>query len=405
MDNIYYRLKIQFNRQPIFIGIDNKVTLDGQHSYDKNTDEANKLLKKAFVYVNYLTRDCNLPAKDLHDQFHKYAKEIYEATDKKIDMLQTGTPVNTALHFFLHSDVVQNLETEPISMDEFDLIEHANKSDLIWSTEYTGQLFKYDFKSLYPHLMITNKFPIKEGSFKTFDKLPDILPYGFYRCLLKSSHWSFDKQRGKEWITHIDINNSLELKKKVQLVCDGEPNAYIYDEDSLYDGSVVFKEFVDYFFALKDKKIFFGKSILNSLWGALCQKNAKKLTINIEDYDEYNDKWIVHKLTYRNDGKTIDMIKLPKHGQPFCFPFARMKPFIKAMSCAKVRARFWEQKDNIVRIHTDGSYMNTYCKGSFKVKTPLGGLRYEGRCENGFVKNIMECTKEDEFSFPFAKKK
>ncbi len=209
---------VQYNRKPLFIGSDGLCTVDGVIFRKNKSTEGKQLIQKSYVKIERLLRDIKPPARELHERFTEYAEDIYHHSKHQIDMLRTGDEVQTALHFFMNLPKVKQLDADGIKESEIDIMNNCSKSDLIYAEKYTGPLFKYDIKSLYPWLLKNNKFPIKEGHFETLEELPKDLKYGFYRAVLKSSHWSFKTTSKSKWITHIDIQSSRKLGKKVKRI-------------------------------------------------------------------------------------------------------------------------------------------------------------------------------------------
>ena len=58
-------------------------------------------------------------------------------------------------------------------------------------------------------------------------------------------------------------------------------------------------------------------------------------------------------------------------------PFARILPFVLGLGRDKLYHTFKNFQDVIVRVHTDGVYLNEYPK-DILIGTKLGNVKYEG---------------------------
>ncbi|RGB22360.1 hypothetical protein C1646_730764, partial [Rhizophagus diaphanus] len=100
------------------------------------------------------------------------------------------------------------------------------------------------------------------GKFQTLKDFVDHRGYALYRL--------FHAKNKRGVYTFIDLQHVKKLSLNIQLIQDGKPNALIYDRDIKNQGGVAGHV---------------AKRILNTLWGALCQKkrNYKTLTANNQD--------------------------------------------------------------------------------------------------------------------------
>ena len=130
----------------------------------------------------------------------------------------------------------------------------------------------------YPNAMQNTGFsvPIKEGDFSKITELSEIIPFGIYRCIInKSGNKHIDKLfrfNNHNKYTHIDITTAKTLKLQVNLIIDNEANCLLYGADKRINGFRLFKSYVNYLYPLKNDGVKFAKSMLNCLWGALCEK-------------------------------------------------------------------------------------------------------------------------------------
>jgi hypothetical protein len=161
-------------------------------------------------------------------------------------------------------------EPEEILQDEAEWINNSSKGALIFAEPFEGELYKYDVKSLYPHIMksTTLSFPIKRGEFLIIDKFGEYIAFGIYRCkVIKSEDKNINKLfrfNDKHYYTSVSLDHAKSLGLKFELIQDGKPNHLFYSREKRLTFNEVFKPFVDFMFELKDKKkVEKSKDILN----------------------------------------------------------------------------------------------------------------------------------------------
>jgi hypothetical protein len=336
-------------------------------------------------------------AKEQYDNFIIMADLYKEKTNGLINMYQTGTFVNTAIKYFYETN--PSIYPEPIDQIEAEFIEGASIGQLIFSVDsYDGPAHQADFVSAYPSIMKDSGFhiPIKRGDIQTmrsedFGNMT-FLPIGIYRFRVtvhspKSPISKVFKLNKNNLYTHTDFLSARELGFKMELICDGRPNACIYGAGRCIKGSELFGPFVEMMYGFKKQKMIGSKPMLNCLWGALCEK--QKVTRN-----------------YQNDGKAVripenydvmkvqpsiingakqDVITLGNIMNPYRHNYARLKPFILSKGRHRICRVMTPYADDIIRCNTDGFHS--------KIKLPttygesLGDLRYEG-AGNLKLKNV-----------------
>ncbi|UZO18092.1 uncharacterized protein OCT59_009413 [Rhizophagus irregularis] len=146
-------------------------------------------------------------------------------------------------------------------------------------------------------------FPIRQGKFQILKDFVDYRGYALYGLF------------------------------RAKLIQDGKPNALIYDREARIPGTVIFGEYVHFLFNIKNQGGVAGhvaKRVLNTLWGALCQRkrNYKTLTTNQTDPFKFPE------------GHTLDSIipvesdqwrfQLTNPGSPFKGEYPRIAPFLLA---------------------------------------------------------------------------
>ncbi|UZO14771.1 uncharacterized protein OCT59_006216 [Rhizophagus irregularis] len=137
-------------------------------------------------------------------------------------------------------------------------ISDATMGGLIWTdNEWKGYGRQYDVTSLYPSIQQSNaNFPIRQEGVYTF----------------------------------IDLQRAKKLGLDIQLIQDGKPNALIYDREARIPGTVIFGEYVHFLFNIKNQGGVAGrvaKRVLNTLWGALCQRKRNYKTLTTDQTDPF----------------------------------------------------------------------------------------------------------------------
>ena len=178
--------------------------------------------------------------------------------------------------------------------DEINIIEaswfkNSNNGGLQYCKPGEYQSYGYDFKMFYPRLLGDSRFsklqiPIKRGIEEILAELPIILKYGFYRINIICDNPNFKKvfSLSKNNVyTHYSVSFLLELIKlnfqiDFQLIQDGEPNAYLYDDTDLLPSFNIFQHWFSCMLNLKKKypKNILVKMLASSLWGHLSQNNT-----------------------------------------------------------------------------------------------------------------------------------
>ena len=166
--------------------------------------------------------------------------------------------------------------------------------------------------------------------------------------------------------TFIDLQRAKALGLQVQLIQDGTPNALIYDRAARVSGTVIFGEYVHFLFKIKNQGGIAGhvaKRVLNTLWGALCQRkrNYKTLTTDQTDRQDRQDRQ--EPFTFP-EGHTLDSIipvgpnqwrfQFTNPGNPFIGEYPQVAPFLLASGRKTTSELLEPYKDKLRRVHTDG---------------------------------------------------
>jgi len=228
---------------------------------------------------------------------------------------------------------------EDINYNEFKYLELASLGDIYFCKSRNNILkkaYKVDVNSLYPSLLasLNSVFPIGQPKYNRIDQLPEsFCSFGLYHCEMSQGSCDIElynilRKAKYKWYTHIDINDLAKLGCKFTLV-KNTMNYISYDK--VVKGSHVFKPFAEAFYKAKSDKSnptasagF--KSVLNMLWGTLCQKSmiVKKKSL----FDETTNYPPLESLPTEKDGN-IEYINDKK---PYLNNWARIKPFLQAYS-------------------------------------------------------------------------
>ena len=132
--------------------------------------------------------------------------------------------------------------------------------------------------------------PTKSGKEYTLEKI-GVIQVGYYRCTIESEHPDFNKifvTSKNNMYTHLSVifayDNKDEFDIKIKLIKDGDPNAYLYELNTLTS------DWYNMGMKLKNKYI---KSIFSSAWGVLNQRFKKV-------YQKMKLKSKISKLDYRS---------------------------------------------------------------------------------------------------------
>ncbi|GBC13565.2 hypothetical protein GLOIN_2v1849173 [Rhizophagus irregularis DAOM 181602=DAOM 197198] len=122
-------------------------------------------------------------------------------------------------------------------------------------------------------------------------------------------------------------------------------------------GTVIFGEYVHFLFKIKNQGGVAGrvaKRVLNTLWGALCQRKRNYKTLTADQTDPFTFP----------EGHTLDSIipvgsdqwrfQFTNPGNPFKGEYPRIAPFLLARGRKITSEAIQPYKDKVRRIHTDG---------------------------------------------------
>ena len=384
-----------------------RIAYDGLKEFEISKEYFDDINNFKTDYILVSKANGKLSFEEEYKKFKHIADKLKELTKGEIDLYKTGTIKRTALYLFQRlSEDIPN--PEAIDQIEKEWIENAGIGAIINFTKYEGPAYKYDIKSQYPSIMKSVLLlPIKSGEFKTFseDEFTNLkfYPYGIYRVQISKSEddninqlFRFNKLN---YYTHINLTDAQRLGLQINLIEDERPNALLYSRNKCLRCDQIFKRYIEFLFPLKENKTLekdvrdYIKSIINRLWGALCETNE---TRNIIERDNMNDFQVPnnHKIkqTKPSRNKTQVIIDTVHNDNYYKSTFARLKPFILSKGRSMISTIMQPHKEYIKKINTDGFISSV--KLDIKTGDKLGDLVYEGYCENVIIKNNTKPEQE-----------
>lgn len=363
--------------------------------YQKDTKnviyDGEKIVKKSINEWREYSKDLHIyktTANDEESLIEEYnlLMEDYQTLLKETDGLINLKLVNSIsdMSVYLFREMTRYRDyPETIMNDEADWINKASMAAIIYNRKgFKGEAYPYDINSHYPHIMSKSNtfFPVSSGAFEKIEQLDmSNLKYGIYRCQITNTvNYKFFRFNKQNYYTHIDILHANRLGMKIELIQDETPNALMYD--NIIRGDYLFGDFVKYLFEKKQtctSKTY--KSLLNNLWGKLCQskkmkwitdKNEEEIVIGANRKIDY-----IIPLPSNDISNEKYRISLVDINNPFHHSYARFKPFILAYGRSYISQIAQPYQDNIVRIHTDSVWFDTDIE--LKTSDKLGSLKKE----------------------------
>jgi len=344
-------------------------------------------------------------------RFNTEAKTLLEETEKEylpVDLKLCGGSYKIAA-LWLFSKLSQGVqENEPLDLLEAKWISDAMKGGLIWAEkDWEGHAKQYDVTSMYPYLMRKMTWPICKGKFQTIkdfeynNKGVKMTYYGIFKAIVEEKDLMKKLFRyNKNGIyTHLDLTRAKTLGLKVTLQ-ESSPNALIYNSQSKCLGEIMFGAYVDLLFKIKNTNGSASrpaKRILNTLWGALCQRKHSYTFIGegtkyTSDLFEVPTGHMIKTIIPLDKDKW--MVKYHTPEDIFQGEYPRVAPFLLELGHKTILEIIEPYTDRLKRVHTDGFILENedqslYLPVKSNATTTLGALKFEkeGFCQ---VKNAMQ---------------
>lgn len=348
-----------------------------------------KLYKFLFIKM---ARDETLES--TYDNYIIMQKQMMETSGGKIDMFKYDLISKASMDIWTMHTGLKLPET--IDDIEGDWLDKTFSAGLRYSkVGYTGPYHLYDINSQYPAIMIHPKFqvPIKQGCYMKLTELPSYFKYGMYRCqVMPSDDENVNKLfkfNNKDFYTHYDLTLAKKMNMAMKLY-DGV-NFYYYErKECLEYGVKIFGDFVNELYEYKKAYSPF-KKIMNTLYGALCQRDRKTKYVNITQENNI-ELDTLHDMNLSGKMLTVEYSKAG--AKPFLHSYARFGIYITSFARFQFVNEILRTKcaPLIVRIHTD-SIMTTVPL-PLKLSDDIGGWKHEksGECNiiNGVRYNDIE---------------
>src|SRR5579871_1954454 len=352
-------------------GVNNVVRIyDGKSIRSISIPEFRKLQSKAafgkWCYIP-VDRKAKESLEEAYTRIHEERNALLEESKKiglSIDLfMHNASYKKTALWLFERLSIAVSAN-EPLDPIEAKWISDTMMGGIIWAdNNWEGYGRQYDNTSLYPSIQQSAlTFPISKGKFQTLKDFVNHRGYELYWVFraeveYKDDFKSLFRYSYHKKYTHIDLTRARELGLQVTLIQDDKPNALIYEKEARIPGEVIFGEYVHFLFKLKNQGGTAGrvaKRILNTLWGALCQRNKSYHTISVDDDDifDFPEGEMLESIIPVGDSRwTLQFSNL---GNLFKGEYPRIAPFILAQGRKIISQQIEPYKDQVRRIHTDG---------------------------------------------------
>ena len=329
-----------------------------------------------FVLKGFVRETKNMELSDAYHYYIEMADEMKLASKGLFNFYKTPTVKNMALNYFY--DLTKAIQPDDISNNEAKWINKASTHAITYHEYYEGDIHIYDINSRYPHVMQknNNQFPIREGEWKTVNKIDSSL-YGIYRCVISkpdNKPYKFFTFNQSSYYTHLDVKVAEEYGLTIELISDDKPNFLHYSSECLISGQYLFKKYVDKLYHLKQDKVKGSKALLNILWGALTEKMVYKPRVKLDEETDLSGVEI-HRLHCEDDHLKLHVSKPTE--QLFLTNYGRIKPFVLAYARSQMFFSFRKWETIVMRIHTDSLYLTKIPKDMLPCSNKLGQLKHE----------------------------
>lgn len=378
-----------------FEGDDVVYCYDGVDEYTMTMKQYKKINNSKFKKgeicdTTYIKGTNRTTLKHDYDKLIRDVELVKELSYGKIDLSRSGfLPQNEALKS-IHYAIQALDQGQPINAQEEIWIDN-NKGGVryIHDDVTIPEAYEYDIRGSFASQLSskTFTFPINTGEFHYIDALPDIVPYGIYRCVIEETDdyklnrlLRFSKDN---YYTHFDINSARLLGMKITLIKDNQANALLYPKNrasgSVYFGAVthrlntlkmaVSKYEKDNNVADKDKNTIV-KDIMACMYGSLCSKNKVYVSlhrpINIEGNKNIID------ISKR-------MVAYTEVGNLFKYNFGRIGCFLTSACRLRMVKEILPIKDHVYRFMTDSILSDIPLENHLKVGENLGEFKPDKR--------------------------
>lgn len=348
-------------------------------------------------YDHIVIRATKKDLKETHDNFIDMADRLLDITDKKVNLYRYPTIAVACLDVWrFMSKLIQ--EPEPIEAIESEILDSAFMGGLTYAQNgYSGFGVCYDINSMYPTLMCDPRlqFSMAAGKAKLISEAEAkelrYYKYGIYRARVDpSGDISRDKLfrfSKRNRYTHFDLTCAQELGLTITILQDKEWNFYEYDKTNLVQSSKMFSEYIRYFYEIK-KSYKPAKLLLNTLWGALCEKHTNFLFLDGDRDFEIRSDVHIQGITPSHDLQRITVDFTPRE-KLFKSDYARIGPFLTSYGRLRMVRQVKDYASHIVRIHTDSVLLDEEHPVAFRESQEMGHWKREYACNVSIQKGIV----------------
>ena len=375
--------------------LNNVLTYNGERYEKVKSADFYAIYKKMFLEKYFYVR-CKVLIDDTEEQAKIKLSEEYERTLKDATEIKNNG-INPLLFHDLKCCIMHNAyygvnnvgglkqyHPEQLNEHEAKWIKDALTGGLISAKKGTYKNVKcLDAISLYPYLLSQTglMIPLNEGEFERVNELNKIIPFGIYRAKItgKINPVLFRVNKRNKY-THYDLYTAREQNYNIELIQDGQVNALIYNSKNRATSKQLFKPYMEYFFSLKKKlkgnRMI--KSILNNLWGALCETEHKTLELNKSDNLD-----LLKSLSSSGDKF---MGKFYRYNYLYQSPLARLGPFLTSYGRKHMSKIMTPYADKILRVHTDGFIIDANV--NIPTSDDLGDLKVEYIADKVIIEHV-----------------
>lgn len=329
--------------------------------------------------------------KQTYNKYIQRADEIKNLSNNWVDIYNRGSDNETALYNW--QELSKFIETPEDWIDrEQQWISNAMTGGLIHAELGTyNNCKKYDVCSFYPSIMKNQnvRFPYHAGTFKTIDSLTfHNVRFGIYRAEITGNiNPKLFRLNSENYYTSYDIMSAFDLGYTVNLIKDGCDNFLFYPKNACKTAKTLFNNFIYRMFTVK-RKTPEVKPILNCLWGTLCQKSSKMLTLKTDSEYQIPDNYDI--LSVVPFGENFIKLRLYDPVNIYKYRYARMGPFLTSYGRYRLCHDIKDIADSIVQIHTDGFIVKDITPKNIKIGTDIGDYKLEktGTCNIKHVNDV-----------------
>lgn len=330
-----------------------------------------------------------------YDDFIETANQLKDKTLGKINMFKSGGFRDTSMRLF--DQVSKHIDQgEKIEQYEMEFLEGCKSNGLIFGEyDYTcDNAYQYDGNSWYPsQMMKTFNFPVKPGELLTikqedFNSLK-FYKYGIYHAIVYKTNSNTDKLllfNPKNYYTHLDMMLAKKLNMKIEIIDDGKPNFLFYDTSKRIQFKDTFEKYINILYNLKKEKVKGAKILMNTIWGALCERYDRYCVIDMDNTDvtvnEFNKPLQITSITPMTNNKI--KIEYSYYDEYYKTNYARLKPFLTAIARTKLAEILSPNIDHIIRTHTDG-FISDIPINNITLGVELGQFKLEHENEKCYI--------------------